>query len=1378
MALDYTIDKLNIEIDAKAGNATKGIDSLARSLSKLKSTTSGISSTTSELSKLSESLSALSSIGTVKLKITGVEKLSKLNVSKETISGLREISSAIKTFSDVPKVSLTPIANGIDNLNRATKNLDSERLEQFKTQMRSITDSLKPLSELGKSDLGSYFNQLKKIPEITAMLDTETLERFDAVVKKLTETLKPLAIEAEKLAPIFEKLPKSVDGAIKANERLAKSNSKLTKSSNLLTKALKSIGRQIISHLTLSKVNQYLGECLTISNDYIETLNLFEVSMGKATNAMKEYAKEVEAVMGIYSGEWMENQSKFMQILSGFGVAQDDAAQMSKVLTQLGYDYASLFNADTELMMSRLESAMAGQTKGMMNYGRSVHVATLEETALALGIEKSVSEMTNAEKVQLRFITIMRNSNGIMGDMAKTINTPANALRIFNSTLTRFKNALGDIISVLTTRFLPYMQAAVELLAEFAEYLATSWGFKIEELPSNVTSSIDNTKNALEETGEEAKELKKQLMGFDEINILSSNKDDSGASDISNIFGDMSKYDYDFLGNVNRAQVDKIKESITNSLKDVNDKIRGFIDLIKTLSPLLKGLGLAFISAFAIDWIGDKIRFLISKINPCSNALRIFNDLLYTIKKTATQTKNPLKILGSGFKNLWSNFKSAMSGLSAAQKTLVSIVALSAEFVVVKNAVKDLALGNKTLGESLLNIIPICGAVGVAMYAMLGPWGLVAAAGVGVVAAIKGVVDAESELRKQLVNNAFYDGYGVKLSELKKAFDGLFAPEIETANSIISIQEKIDGTKDNITNTAKEFNTLVFQVESGATRIKDAIPKIVSAFETLYSDSKTYLSDTADLVYTALSGSVGQALTDLGIDINAVAKATGKVTDDALKQIEKFNNRIAEAKEKLDNGQMTEETYYKILTSSLKSIQYYSGIQSEASNAINDAKESFANSVSSIFENGVNWESDTLEQDLQSFKTSADKAKATITEAYNDIISALEEEKRLAERTGNTQAADIFTNTIDATKESLKNEISYIDKSLKYYIDALQEDLANKSYNVINEAAKNWDSVNDFAKMFIYGSNSDAYIQKAYEDYKKNIVKPLAQKLKNVFGEEAISIDEVLNGLYGITAHTVGGDTISFDTQLRDALQKAGISSVEGLISGLSEKQVDVYNQSREMGMSVLEAYDEALGINSPSREMKARGEYTIEGLVNGLNEGLPLIRTYGVNIAKSLYISMASNIKVSNYIGIFNRIKTALSNVWDSIKSWWSGLSLPEIKLPSLGLSFNNGLKIAGYATGGFPSVGEMFIARERGPEMVGRIGNKNAVTNNNQIINGITSGVYRAMMMANSDMVSNDSGKTAKIIVQIGDRAVGEAAVEYINGEIRQTGVSPIRY
>ena len=100
---------------------------------------------------------------------------------------------------------------------------------------------------------------------------------------------------------------------------------------------------------------------------------------------------------------------------------------------------------------------------------------------------------------------------------------------------------------------------------------------------------------------------------------------------------------------------------------------------------------------------------------------------------------------------------------------------------------------------------------------------------------------------------------------------------------------------------------------------------------------------------------------------------------------------------------------------------------------------------------------------------------------------------------------------------------------------------------------------------------------------------------------------------------------------------------------------------------------------------------------------------------------------------------------------------------------------RIPMFASGGFPSMGQMFIAREAGPELVGRIGNKNAVVNNNQIIQGIATAVYNAMMAAHEDGNSGGGG-TSKIVVQIGDRAVGEASVRYINGQIVQTGMSPI--
>ena len=95
-------------------------------------------------------------------------------------------------------------------------------------------------------------------------------------------------------------------------------------------------------------------------------------------------------------------------------------------------------------------------------------------------------------------------------------------------------------------------------------------------------------------------------------------------------------------------------------------------------------------------------------------------------------------------------------------------------------------------------------------------------------------------------------------------------------------------------------------------------------------------------------------------------------------------------------------------------------------------------------------------------------------------------------------------------------------------------------------------------------------------------------------------------------------------------------------------------------------------------------------------------------------------------------------------------------------------------YAQGGFPEMGEMFIARESGPELVGSIGRKSAVANNSQIISGIENGVYRAMVAANA--TKQGGTQTIRIINEIDGDIVGEKVIQYHNGKVLQTGMSPL--
>ena len=322
-------------------------------------------------------------------------------------------------------------------------------------------------------------------------------------------------------------------------------------------------------------VAQIMGKWFTESNEYIETINLFNITMGDAAEGAREYADTVGKALGIDPRDFMQYQGVFKNLTAGFGVATEDADIMSKNLTQLSYDMASFFNANTvEESFDKLSSAMAGQVKGLREYGIDVTVASLQEYALANGITTKVRAMSQAEKATLRYNYIMEKSIHMQGDMARTILTPANAMRVLSAQLTQLKRALGNIISTLVTQLIPYVQVAVELFTEFANAIAAFFGFDASDFEADLTglgSSWGSAEDDVEEYTEAVKAAKKQLMGFDELNIISNPSSGSGTG--TDVGGDalngMEIYDYDFLKGLDTGKMEEIKEKATKVLQIV-----------------------------------------------------------------------------------------------------------------------------------------------------------------------------------------------------------------------------------------------------------------------------------------------------------------------------------------------------------------------------------------------------------------------------------------------------------------------------------------------------------------------------------------------------------------------------------------------------------------------------------------------------------------------------------------------------------------------------------------------------------------------------------------------------------------------------------------
>ena len=289
---------------------------------------------------------------------------------------------------------------------------------------------------------------LKKLPEVFEALSKVDLSAFSAKVDELVTSLKPLESQMKTIGNGFSSLGQNI-------QKVGTSTDKTTKSTNAATGSFTNFfykGKMVLG--VLEMVGRKIWSSIEASNEYTENMNLFTVAMGEYAESAKNYADEVSKLIGIDPSEWVRSQGIFMTMATGFGVAGDRASIMSKNLTQLGYDLASFYNIDVEDAMTKLKSGLAGELEPLRAIGYDLSQAKLEATALALGIDKSVSSMTQAEKAQLRYYAILTQVTVAQGDMARTLDDPANQIRVLKSQLEITARSIGNI-------FIPALQAVL-----------------------------------------------------------------------------------------------------------------------------------------------------------------------------------------------------------------------------------------------------------------------------------------------------------------------------------------------------------------------------------------------------------------------------------------------------------------------------------------------------------------------------------------------------------------------------------------------------------------------------------------------------------------------------------------------------------------------------------------------------------------------------------------------------------------------------------------------------------------------------------------------------------------------------------------------------
>lgn len=588
MADNVEIQGLEFQIVNDSTQAVAGLQNLINTLNRLKTATNGgatgLSKTAQGIRELSNSLKGLNS-GDASQKIT-------------------RLTNALTALSQIGNVKISSsIANQLTAINTALAGLkwtDGDKLT-------SLANGLRPLSELGKANMTTFINQLSKLPKVIEDLEAADIDKFTQQMTALAAAMKPFADEMQKVSNGFSAFPSKIQKLITSTEKYNASARKATSTTGKFTSGLKALNVAAVA-ITFRKIGHFIAQAVTESNKYQEDLNLFTVALGQYAAEAQNYAEKVSDVMGIDPAQWLRNQGVFNTLLTGFGDTAERAQLMSQNLTQLGYDISSFFNISIEDAMQKLQSGISGELEPLRRLGYDLSQARLEQTALNLGIKESVANMTQAEKAELRYYAIMTQVTTAQGDMARTLEAPANQLRILQAQLTQAARAIGNIFIPALNAILPYAIAVVQVIREIANALANLAGFKLTDVDySGVNSAAvgaGSLADNLDDAAGAAKKLKQYTAGFDELNVFAPNTGSGSGAGAGGAGGfDFDLPTYDFLGDAVQTRIGEIKKMIEDTLAEITTIVSGFmlaVGAILVVTGVNIPLGVGLMAAGAV----------------------------------------------------------------------------------------------------------------------------------------------------------------------------------------------------------------------------------------------------------------------------------------------------------------------------------------------------------------------------------------------------------------------------------------------------------------------------------------------------------------------------------------------------------------------------------------------------------------------------------------------------------------------------------------------------------------------------------------------------------------------------------------------------------
>ena len=613
--MSTTIDSLDIQIRSSAGTAAVNIDKLADSLAKLKQN-GKISTVANNLKKLSESLNGLKSSN------SGIQALERFGNAFKKVSQLTGDSSG---FSKA--------INALRKLPSLAGELKSVDFGGFSSQMQALDSGMSSLSGIANpKGLTSSLNALKKIPEITSALNPQIIDEFGDKIEKLAAKLAPLATQIDKVGNGFAKLPSQVSKTVTATNRMEQATRKATEANKKHDKSLNTKSINLMA--TIQNLQEYaqaihfvadgVGNVLDDAMQWDGIQFRFGRAFGEDAEEVLAYSEKITEKLGINQQQFMQYSSMYGSLLSGFGMAQEQVTTISVGLAELSYDIWAAYNdryKSLEDASEAVRSAITGEIEPIRNAGIALTEASMQEYLDSIGMATvKMANLSEAQKSEVRYATMVNAAmnQGIVGTYAAEMNTAEGAMRNLAQQTRTLAQAFGSLFIPVLMKVIPWITAFVSILTDAIRAIAGFFGIELQKIDwgktggslGGLTDNAKDTANALGDAGKEAKKLQQYTMGFDELNVIDPDKgSDSNKTGDPNGVGSGGSLGLD----LDTLWDESVFAKAQDKAKEIKKEILGFIEEFKvplaTLGTALGALGLTKLLSHMSEALGFDDKF-------------------------------------------------------------------------------------------------------------------------------------------------------------------------------------------------------------------------------------------------------------------------------------------------------------------------------------------------------------------------------------------------------------------------------------------------------------------------------------------------------------------------------------------------------------------------------------------------------------------------------------------------------------------------------------------------------------------------------------------------------------------------------------------------